>query len=113
MLPTQHDPQTHKHISHSLVLGRVGEYFQVACVLAPFSLTPMFSKTTSVFTTLYLELDNFFSFFLRTYELDYDLELLFDSFKLTFQCMPNFFARMVFLEWFLNTSKIAFTQKIL
>jgi hypothetical protein len=31
--------------------------------LAPFSLTPMYSKTTSIFTILYFELDIFFHFF--------------------------------------------------
>jgi len=60
----------------------------------------MFSKTTSILTTLYLELDDYFSFFLKNYALDEDHELLFDSFKLTFQHMPIFFAsglsRMVF-----------------
>jgi len=63
MLPTQHDPQTHKHLLHNLVLGHVREYYQVARVLAPFSLTPMYSKTTSIFTILYFELDIFFHFF--------------------------------------------------
>lgn len=34
----QHDPLAHKHFVHNLVLGHVGEYFQVAHVLAPFFL---------------------------------------------------------------------------
>jgi hypothetical protein len=32
----QHDPSTHKHFFHNLVLRHVGEYFQVTHVLTPF-----------------------------------------------------------------------------
>jgi hypothetical protein len=39
-------------------------------------------------TTLHPKLDGHFSIFLEDYELDPDLKLFFDSFKLTFQHMP-------------------------
>jgi hypothetical protein len=37
-----------------------------------------------------------FPFFLENYELDQELEISFDSFKLTFQCMPNLFISGLF-----------------
>ncbi len=45
--------------------------------------------TTSVLITLHLKSNGYFPFFLKNYELDQDLKLSFNSFKLTFQCMPH------------------------
>jgi hypothetical protein len=87
----QHDPLTHKHIICNLILGCAREYFQATCVLAPFFSTPTSSEMISTFTTLYFKSNNFFPLFLEDYESNQDLELSFDSFKLTFQQMPNFF----------------------
>jgi hypothetical protein len=42
----------------------------------------------STLTTLHLELDDHFLFFLEDYELNQDLKFFYDSFKLTFQHMP-------------------------
>ncbi len=96
----QHDFQIHKHLFHTLTFGCAREYFWVVRILAPFSPTPMSSNTTSVFTTLHLKSNGYFLLFLEDYELDYDIELSFDSFKLTFQHMPDLLAsgpsRMVF-----------------
>jgi hypothetical protein len=50
--------------------------------LAPFSPTLL-----SIFTTLHLELDGHFLLFLKDYELNQDLELSSNSYKLTFQHM--------------------------
>ncbi len=66
----QHDPPTHKCLLHSLTLGYVGEYFQVVRVLAPFTLTPTSSNTTSTLTALHLESNGYFLFFLEDYEPD-------------------------------------------
>jgi hypothetical protein len=64
----QHDPPIHKHLICNLAFGRVGEYFWATCALAPFSFTPTFSDTTSTFTTLHLESNGYFPFFLEDYE---------------------------------------------
>jgi hypothetical protein len=80
----QHDPPTHKHLFHNLVLRCVEKYFQTTHILAPFSPAPMSFDTTLTLTTLHPKLDNFFMFFLENYELDQDLEFSFDSFKLAF-----------------------------
>jgi hypothetical protein len=88
----QHDPPTHKYLLHNLTIGHAGEYFRAACTLAPFSPTPTSFDITSIFTTLDPELDGYFLFFLEDYELDQDLELSSDYFKLTFQHMPHLFA---------------------
>jgi hypothetical protein len=57
--------------------------------LAPFFSTPTFSETPSTFTTLHSKSNNFFPLFLEDYEPNHNLELSFDSFKLTFQHMSN------------------------
>jgi hypothetical protein len=57
--------------------------------LAPFSPAPTSSNTTSTLTTLHLESNGYFPFFLKDYEPNQDFKLSFDSFKLTFQCMPH------------------------
>ncbi len=88
----QHDFLNHKHFFHNLVFGHAREYFRATWALGPFSLAPTSSDTTSVFTALHLELNNYFLFFLKDYELDQDFKLSFDSFKLTFKCMPHLLA---------------------
>jgi hypothetical protein len=60
---TQHDPPILKCLFRNLAFGRVGEYFQAICTLAPFFLTPASSNTTLVFTALHLKLDGYFPFF--------------------------------------------------
>jgi hypothetical protein len=83
----QHDPPTHNCLFCSLVLGRVGEYFRIACALAPFLFTPTSFDTTSILMTLHPQM--VFLVFLEDFEPYRDFELSFDSFKLAFQCMPN------------------------
>jgi hypothetical protein len=83
----QHDPLAHKHLFHNLLFECVGEYFRATYTLALFPLTPMSSDTTLVLTTLHPKLDGYFSLFLEVYELDQDLDLSSNSFKLTFQRM--------------------------
>jgi hypothetical protein len=51
----------------------------------------MSSDTTTTFTTLHLLSNGFFPLFLEDCELNKDLELSSDFFKLPFQCMPNLF----------------------
>jgi len=82
LLP-QHDPPIHKLFFHSLILGCAREHFRTICILAPYSSSPMLPLTT-----LHPKLDGHFLVFLEDYELDPDLKLSFDSFKLTFQHMP-------------------------
>jgi hypothetical protein len=48
--------------------------------------------TTSTLTTLHLDLDGYFLFILKDYELDQNLKLFSDSFKPTFQRMPHLLA---------------------
>jgi len=55
--------------------------------LAPFSFAPTFSNTTLTFIALDLESNDSFLFFLENYKSNQNLELSFDSFKLTFQRM--------------------------
>jgi hypothetical protein len=68
--------------------------------LASFAPTPTSFDTTSVFTTLHLKSNGYFSFFLKNYELDQDLELSSDSFKLAFQCMLHLSASGPFMTIF-------------
>ncbi len=63
--------------------------FQATHALAPLSLAPTSFDTTSTLTILHFELHCHFSLFLEDYELDQDLELFSDSFKLTFQPMSH------------------------
>jgi hypothetical protein len=90
----------YKCLIYNLVLGCAWKYSWTTCVLAPFSLALTSFDTTSIFITLHPKLEGFFPLFLKDYELDQDFELLFNSFKVTFQCMPNLsisgFSRMVF-----------------
>ncbi len=81
----QHNPLSHKHFFHILILEHVREYSRVICILAPFSFAPTSSNTNSTFIALHLELDGYFSLFLKDYKLDQDIELSFNSFELTFQ----------------------------
>jgi len=55
--------------------------------LAPFSPTPISSNTTSIFTALHPKSNGYFLLFLEDYELNQDLQLSSDSFKLMFQQM--------------------------
>jgi hypothetical protein len=68
--------------------------------LAPFSLAPTSSNTTSTLIALHLELDGYFSFFIENYKLYQDLKISSNSFELAFQHMPHLLAsgpsRMVF-----------------
>jgi hypothetical protein len=73
----------------SLAFGCTGEYFQATWALASFSFTPMSSDTTSALATLQPKSNGHFSLFFEDYELNQNLELSFDYFKLTFQCMPH------------------------
>jgi hypothetical protein len=48
-------------------------------------------NTTSTLIILHFELNDFFLFFFKDYELDEDLKFLFNYFKLAFQRMPQLF----------------------
>jgi hypothetical protein len=60
----------HKHLFYSLVLGHAVEYFQATCTLSPFFHAPTSVDITSIFITLHIKLNGFFSFFLKDYKLD-------------------------------------------
>jgi hypothetical protein len=96
----QHDPPIYKCLFHKIVIGCVREYSRATCALAPISLRPTSFDTTLALTPLHHELNGYFMLFLEDYELDQNLILSSDSFKLTFQCMPhlsaNGFSGMVF-----------------
>ncbi len=100
MPPTQHDTPTHKHFLRSLILRCVRKYFHVARVLAPFFLAPTYFNATLALINLHLKSDEVFPLFLEEYKPNQDLEFSSNSFKLTFQHMPNLsssgFSRMVF-----------------
>jgi hypothetical protein len=96
----QHDPITHKHFLCNLVLRCAREYSTATHALAPFSLEPMFFDTTSILTRLHLELNNYFSFFLKNYEPNQDLEFSSNSFKLAFQHMPHMLAKWYLWDGF-------------
>jgi hypothetical protein len=87
VLLLQHDPPIHKHLICNLVLGCAREYSRANHSLTPFSPTPTSSDTTPSFITLHFESNYYFPLFLKDYELDQDLELSSNSFKLTFQHM--------------------------
>jgi hypothetical protein len=89
----QQNPPTHECLRCSLIFGRAGEYFHAYRTLAPFSLAPTFSTTTTLaFTILHLKSYGYLLLFLEDYEPNQDLELSIDSFKLTFQRMPHLLA---------------------
>jgi hypothetical protein len=97
---SQHDSLVHKCFLCSLILKCAWEYFRATHAFTPFSPTPMSFNTTSTFTTLHNELDGYFLFFLKDYDLNQNFKFFSNSFKLTFQCMPHLlasgFSRMVF-----------------
>jgi hypothetical protein len=66
----QHDPPTHKRLFCNVTFGLIREYFQVVCILAPFSPTPKSFDTTSTFTTLHPKLNGYFPLFLKNYKPD-------------------------------------------
>jgi hypothetical protein len=80
----------------SLIIKRAWEYFKTTHDLAPFSPTPTSFNTTLTFTALHHESYGYFSFFLDDYRPGQNLKLSFDSFKLTFQCMPHMLANGLF-----------------
>jgi len=82
--PPQHGLPTHTHLLHCLTFRRVREYFRVVYILAPFSSTPTSFDATSTLFALHPELDGFLPFFLKDYELDQDLKLSSNFFKLAF-----------------------------
>jgi len=65
------------------------EYSWVVYALAPFSPAPTSFDTTLILTALHPKYNVYFSFFLKDYELDRDLEFSSDSFKLAFKCMSH------------------------
>jgi len=67
--------------------------------------------TTSTFTTLHLNLDNYFPFFLKDLESNQDLEIFSNSFKLAFQHMLHLSTNGLFGMVFEHL-RIVFTQKI-
>jgi len=89
MLLPQHNHLAHERLLHSLVFGWVGEYFQIVHTLAPLFLGPMFFDTILVLSTLHLQSNGFHLLFLKDYELDHDLKLSSDFFKLAFQHMSH------------------------
>jgi hypothetical protein len=107
----QHDLPIHKCLLCNLAFGCACEYFRVVHALAPFFLAPMSFDTTLDLITLHLKLDGYFSLCLEDYELDKDLELFSDSFKLAFQCMSHLLASG-HSKIFLIIFEIIFTLKI-
>jgi hypothetical protein len=85
----QHDPLAHKRLLCNLVIGCAREYSRTTCALAPLPPTSTSSNTTSVFTALHPKLDGYFLLFLKDYELNQNLELSYDYFKMAFQRMPH------------------------
>jgi hypothetical protein len=73
----EHDPPTHKCFFHNLILGHAREYFKTIHALAPFSPSPTSSNTTLTFIALYPDSDGYFSFFLKNYKPNQNLELFF------------------------------------
>jgi hypothetical protein len=59
----QHDSLVKKRLLYSLVIKRVREYFQVTCVLAPLSPSPMSFDTTLAFIALHPKSNGYFPFF--------------------------------------------------
>jgi hypothetical protein len=102
MLLPQHDPPAHKHLLCNLVLGHAGEYFRANRALAPFSHALTSFDTTPTLTTLHFKSNGYISHFFKDYELDQNLELSSNSFKLAFQRMPHL-STNGHLGWFLNT----------
>jgi hypothetical protein len=84
----------------NLILQHAWEYSRTISALPPFSPTPTSFNTTLAFIALHHESNCYCPFFLDDYELNQNLKLSFDSFKLTFQCMPHLLAngpsKMVF-----------------
>jgi len=74
---------------HSLVLRHVREYFRTTHASTPWSLSPMSSDTTLIFTTFHPKSNGYFPFFLKNYEPNHDFKLSSNSFKLTFQHMSH------------------------
>jgi len=64
----QQDPLIHKRFFRNLVLVCVRDYSRAFQVLAPLSLAPTSSTTTSTLIALHFESDNYFLFFLDDYE---------------------------------------------
>jgi hypothetical protein len=73
----------------SSIIKCAKKYSRTTRALALFPPTPTSSDTTSALTTLHLESDGYFLFFLEDYEPNQNFELFFDSFKEAFQHMPH------------------------
>jgi hypothetical protein len=58
----QHNHLAHECLFHSLVLGRVREYFQAAHALTPLFHAPTSSNTTLIYFALHFQSDDFFTF---------------------------------------------------
>jgi hypothetical protein len=82
----KHDRLAHKCLLYSLILRHAKEYSRTTCV---FSLAPTSFDTILALIALHLESNGYFSFFLKDYEPNQDLELSYNSFKLAFHCMPH------------------------
>jgi len=74
---------------HSLVFEHVIEYSHATHIFALFFHAHESSNTTSTFTALHFESDDFFLVFVKNYEQNQDFELSFDFIKLAFQHMPH------------------------
>jgi hypothetical protein len=84
---SQHDHIVQKCLSHILIFEHVGEYSQTTHVLALLSLAFTSFDTTSTLIALHLKSNGYFPLLLKDYGLDQDLQLSFNSFKLTLQLM--------------------------
>jgi hypothetical protein len=85
----QHDLPAHNFFLHNLVIGYARVYFWTTRTLAPFSITPIFSNSALIITTLHLKLNGNFRLFLQDYELDQDFKFFSNFFKLTFYGMSH------------------------
>ncbi len=61
----QHDPPTHKHLFHSLILEHATKYFRIVHALALFFLTPTSFNTTLALTALHPKSNGYFPLFLE------------------------------------------------
>jgi len=63
-------PQLINTFFYHLIIGHAEEYSKTTYALTPFSFTPTSSNKTLILTTLHLDLNGYFLFFLKDYKLD-------------------------------------------
>jgi hypothetical protein len=102
----QHDLLAHKCLFCNLILGHVGEYFRVICILTRFFHAPMSFNTTLIIPVIHPKSDDYFFIFLENYKLIQNLEFFFWFLQVDIPMHATFIGKWCFYDGFWTPSRL-------